>query len=222
MNDSVDSSKTAPPMLRRIEDATPFHAETNWIMAALAIAVAVGIVWWFGLPLEFDFQSPSFNPAVFVPVALIGYGLWQGVQSLRARAVGRRFGASVFEMQGECVGLGETLLGRVLTARDLNAPDGFQLRLCCVESTRQSEVAGGPPTRRRDVIRFEKRARIGAKATSVEGIAVEFVLPRDFTRSGGSRPSGQPLRWTLAIEAQVEGARYEALFGVPVTTLPLE
>lgn len=222
MERDISSAQPAAPTLRRIEDSSPFQGETSWIMAALAAAAAVGIVWGFKLPLDFDVNSPSFNPAVFVPVVLLACALWQAVKSLRALALGRRFGASAFEMQGECVGLGETLRGRVLTSRDLKAADGFHLRLRCIEATRPTDVAGGISTKQRDVIRFEKKARVDATATSTHGIAVAFEMPRDFTRRGGSEPTGGPLRWTLEVAAQVEGRPYEALFGVPVTTLPEE
>ena len=118
---------------RRIEDATPAHAATDWKMAALAIAAAVGMVWWFKLSLDFDVNAPSFNPAVFVPVVLALYGVLQAVTYLRGRSLGSRFGVSAFEMLGHTVDTGSTLRGRVLTSRDLHSPGGFRLRLQCIE-----------------------------------------------------------------------------------------
>ena len=205
------------PDTRRIDDATPFHATTDWTMAALALAAAAGIIWWFQMPLDFDVNSPSFNPAVFVPVALGLYGVVQGAKFLRARSTGLRFGASVFEMQGQAVALGGTLRGRVMTARNLAAPDGFVLQLRCIEEVRYSDQAGGGRTgSRADRIRWEATDTVQAAASSTQGVPVHFDIPTSATAKVGE--SGR-VRWTLEVEATVGGARYEAIFGVPITTL---
>jgi len=207
----------ASPTTRRIDDATPVHAATDWTMAALSIAAAVGIVWWFALPLNFDVNAPSFNPAVFVPVALVLYGAVQGVKYLRARGIGQRFGASVFEMQGHALAVAGTLRGRVITARDLAAPGGFRLRLRCIEEVHYADQAGGGRTASRaDRIRWEATATVPAAASSTQGVPVHFDVPKGATAEVVE--SGR-VRWLLEVEATVNGARYAALFGVPTTTL---
>jgi hypothetical protein len=201
---------------RRIDDSTPFHATTDWTMAALSLAAAVGMVWWFDMPLNFDVNSPSFNPAVFVPLALTAYGVVQSARFLRARRIGQRFGASVFEMQGHAVAVGGTLRGQVMTARDLAAPGGFRLRLRCIEEVRYADQAGGGRTgSRADRIRWEATDTVQAAASSSEGVPVHFDIPA--TATAAVVESG-PVRWILEVEATVDGARYEALFGVPITT----
>lgn len=202
---------------RRIDDATPVHAATDWTMAALSLTAAVAMVWWFELPLNFDVNAPSFNPAVFVPVALVLYGVVQAAKFLRARTTGRRFGASVFEMQGHALAVGGSLRGRVMTARDLAAPGGFLLRLRCVEEVRYSDQAGGGRTASRaDRIRWEATDTVQAAASSTQGVPVRFDVPA--SAAAEVVESGQ-VRWTLEVEATVDGARYESLFGVPTTTL---
>lgn len=197
---------------RRIEDSTPFHAGTDWIMAVLAIGAAVAVVWWFQLPLEFDFNSPLFNPASLLPVLLVGYGLLQAAKAVRARAVGRRFGASVFEMEGYSLSLGQSLRGRVLTARNLVAPGGFLLRLRCIEHVHFSDDAGGVKNRRKDVIHWEAERTVAAPASATDGVPVEFAIPRSAMKDAGQ----DPIRWTLEVEATVDSEPYKALFGVPV------
>ncbi len=201
------------PATRSIEDATPVHAAADWKMAALAIAAAVGIVWWFKLPLDFDVNGPSFNPAVFVPVALALYGVLQAVTFLRGRRLGNRFGVSEFEVQGHSVDIGSTLPGRVLTSRDLNAPDGFRLRLRCIEEVRYADHAGDAGTRRRDRIQWESEHTVQSPGSHSSGVPVEFAIPAS---AANGLTAGNRLRWLLEVEAMADGARYEALFGVPV------
>lgn len=205
------------PDTRRIDDATPFHATTDGTMAALSLAAAAGMMWWFEMPLDFDVNSPSFNPAVFLPVALVLYGIVQGVKYLRARSTGQRFGASVFEMQGQAVAIGGTLRGQVKTSRDLAAPGGFRLRLRCIEEVRYSDQAGGGPTdRRADRIRWEATDTVQTAGSRSPGVPVRFDIPASAI---AEVVESHRVRWTLEVEATVDGARYEALFGVPITTL---
>ncbi len=198
----------------RIEDATPVHAATDWKMAALAVAAAVGMVWWFKLPLDFDVNAPSFNPAVFVPVVLVLYGVLQAVTYLRGRRLGSRFGVSAFEMQGHTVDTGSTLRGRVLTSRDVHAPGGFRLRLRCIEEARYADHAGDAGTRRRDRILWESDHTVQSSGSRSSGVPVEFAIP---AAAANGLTAGNRVRWILDVEATADGARYEALFGVPVT-----
>ena len=200
--------------IRRIDDATPVHAATDWKMAALSIAAAVGLVWWFELPLDFDVNAPSFNPAVFVPVVLVVYGIVQALKFLRGRSVGSRFGVSTFEMHGHTVATGATLRGRVITSRNLSGPGGFLLRLRCVEEERYADHAGSHARNHRDRIQWEAEHTVQSLESSSHGVPVEFAILAD---AADGRTAGNRLRWLLEVEATVDGARYEALFGVPVT-----
>lgn len=195
----------------RIEDATPFHASVDWKMGVLALAAAAGIVWGFGLRLDFDTSAPEFNPAVFVPVLLAAYGALQLIRFLRAGAVGRRFGATVFEMQGTRLFAGDTLRGHVRTARHLPASDGFRLRVRGIESRRIHDTAGAG-WRDQDAILWEGEHTVHAADTANGGIAVEFVIPAD----AGAGAKGGPVRWTLEAMASVDGAPFSALFGLPM------
>ena len=160
------------PVTRRIEDATPFHAGTDRTMAVLSLAVAVGVVFWFKLPLNFDVNSPEFNPMVFLPVVLVLYGVAQAFKSVRGRGIVNRFGASVFEMQGNAVSVGQTLRGRVVTSRDLIATSGFRLRLRCIEEVSYAQSAGSAGDRRRDVIRWEAESTVEATESGSDGVPV--------------------------------------------------
>lgn len=205
------------PSTRRIEDATPTHVESGWIGASLCFAAAVAIVGWFRLPLEFDFDSPAFNPMVLVPVFLVGFGTFQAAKAARGTLRQRRFGASVFEMEGERVAVGGTLRGRVLTARDLEPPGGFVLRMRCIEAVRLANDRESGSRRSRDEIRWESTSKAeAAGGSSRGGIPVEFTIPRSCGKYLERGRSNEGVRWILEVSAPVDGRSYEALFGVPV------
>ena len=110
--------------------------------------------------------------------------------------------------------LGQHLRGRLITSRDLTATGGFLLRLRCVEAVRHTGI-GTPHTRTQDKIRWAEEHTVHSAASASSGVPVEFDIPLD----PGARAKGLSagvVRWLLEVEATVDGARYEALFGVPV------
>ncbi|MCY2959886.1 MAG: hypothetical protein NTY35_06940 [Planctomycetota bacterium] len=205
------------PRIHPIEDATPTHTSSAWFGAVLALAAAAGIVLWFHLPLEFDFDSPSFNPMVLVPVVLAGFGIVQTVKGVRGSIQQRRFGASCFEMEGDRVAVGGTLRGRILTARDLEPPGGFLLRMRCVESVRLTSDIGSGSKRSRDEIRWESVTKVEvADGTSRHGIPVQLAIPKSCGKYLEPGRKNDGVRWVLIVSAPVGGRNYEALFAVPV------
>lgn len=197
--------------VRRIEDSTSFHAAVDWKMGALVMAAAVASVWYFRLPLVFDPNAPEFNPAVFVPLLLLAYGAVHLGRGLRERAIGRRFGATTLEIEGHQLLPGDTLRGRIVTTRDLVAPSGFHLRLRCIASRRIGATSSSG-SRTRDEILWQAEATAISARSSGEGIPVALAIPK----RTADKAAGDPLRWTLEVEAQVDGRRFAALFGVPV------
>jgi hypothetical protein len=203
---------TDEPIVHRIEDVTPFEATGRVIMAVIGFGAALGIVAAYHDSLELDVRSPSFNPAIFVPAILALYGVWQAFQALRARRIARRFGRSVFEMQGRATHMGETLRGRILTSFRERPDDGFTVRLRAVEAVRIEETGSERGARYEDRIRHESVAHVVAPAPSVEGIPVTFEVPK--VRAKGS------LRFALDVAATVNGASYTAVFSIPAWEAP--
>ncbi len=197
---------------RRIEDATPLQAAVEWKLGVLCLAGAALFMGMFGLPRTLDFNAAGFNPLSAVPLVLAGYGTMQLGRWLLSRRGGRRFGASSFDMHQHTVRAGQQLAGRIVTARDLVAADGFRLCLRCQEHRRIADPAG-QGYRDDDRLLWESAHMVTTPRSHAEGIPVVFDIPRD----AAARASGHPLRWTLEVEASVEGARYAASFDVPVT-----
>lgn len=83
-------------------------------MAALLGTAAVGVAWWFDLPLNLDPDANNFNPIIFVP-SLLGVFALDLYSAVRGTLLARRFGASSLEIAGESVPLGGRLKGRIRT-----------------------------------------------------------------------------------------------------------
>ncbi len=197
---------------RRIEDATPQQAAVEWKVGALCLAGAAVAVAMFGLPRTLDFNAAGFNPLTAVPLVLAGYGTMQLGRWVMSRRGGRRFGASAFDMHQHTVRAGQQLVGRIVTTRDLMAADGFRLCLRCLEHRRIADPAG-QGYRDDDRLLWESAHMVTTPRSHAEGIPVAF----DISRDAAAHASGHPLRWTLEVEASVDGARYAALFDVPIT-----
>ena len=197
---------------RRIEDATPQQTAVEWKVGALCLAGAALFAGMFGLPRTFDINAAGFNPLTAVPLVLAGYGAVQLGRWALSRRSGYRFGASAFDMHQHTVRVGQQLAGRIVTTRDLAAADGFRLCLRCHEHRRLADPAG-QGYRDDDRLLWESAHMVTTPRSHTEGIPVAFDIPRD----AAAGASGHPLRWTLEVEASVDGVRFAARFDVPVT-----
>lgn len=202
----------SPTTIRRIEDATPRPARGRWIGAVCALSTAAAIVWWLDL-LAFD---RGFRPALLVALAPAILGVVQAVRAIGAELAARRFGASAFEVEGGHVDPGGELRGRVFTTRDLHPTAGFRMRLRCFESVRVASAAGSSQGRDEERVAFEIEDVVTDVASSArEGIPVRFQIPQQSARTS---TAGRGARWALDVAADVEGAHYAAVFGVPVAS----
>lgn len=225
----------------RAEDGSSFHAETNWIMAILLLGAAAGVVWYFKMPMNFDFDSPQFNPAIFVPVFLGGYGLNYLARSILGTVRAKLFGVSVLEIQGSTVRMGQTIKGVVRTPVELRPTSDYELHLQCIETFEMRGLSIDDSIRNVDRIRWEHSIRVARdSAKSKVGIPFEFTLPPPFenpdpSKSGPVIASGlaainipgmqkgiahneapRATRWILEIRAPLKGVDYYAIFGVVV------
>lgn len=195
--------------VKTIDDATASNSNVDGMMAAVLVAAAVWLVYAMGQPLVFDVTDREFNPLIVMAVLLVVGGVYYVVRAVRRRAVVSRFGTTVFEQDGFETYVGETLRGRVVTSRSLSAPDGFHLRVRCIE--RKGESFDEKRRRTSEGIVWESTHTVHT-ADSRSGIVVEFLIPTDaFAKAqlyGGD--------WTLKVDATVEGKPFEATFPLRV------
>jgi hypothetical protein len=214
-------TRTGAPPVRTIGEAASFHVGIDWLMAALLFGAAIAAALYFRVPWNFDFQSRDFNPFVFVPIVLGGFGLKFFVSALLATLRARRYGEAALEVEGEFVAPGETLRGRVRTATDLAPARGYELRLRCIEAVPHVEVGSSANRGTYDRIRWEATLEVpSAGLRSSAGIPFEFALPADVPVAGDRGLKGQ-IRWTLDVRAPGPGLDFATWFGVDVRRRPV-
>ena len=229
-----------PPPENPTEDAGGFHAVTDWVMAVLLLGAAGLAVWYFQIAWNFDFDSPKFNPMVFVPIFLGAYGLYHLTLALRGTLLGRKFGLSTMHIEGGDVRMGATIRGLIRTEAELHPAADYEIRLQCIE-TFTMRRGSGDTNRNVDRVRWEAATRVApAAVNSRQGIPFEFTLPQSFGEPATSGPGsvvasavaaiGIPglqgvfahnrapdaVRWIITIDAPLPGINYHALFGVVV------
>lgn len=196
--------------VKTIDDATASNSNVDTMMAVVMFAVGGGMLYALGQPIVLDVNDRDFNPLiVFVGLMALG-GVFYLVRGLRRRAVVGRFGTTVFEQDGFETYIGETLRGRVKTSLPLSAPDGFHLRVRCIE--RKGETFDEKRRRTRDEIIWEATQTVRT-GDSRGGIPVEFLIPP----SSLAKAKLGVGDWTLKVEATVDGKPFEATFPLRVS-----
>jgi hypothetical protein len=195
--------------ITRVDDATASGSNVDLMMAVVFGAAAAWVVSALGTPLVFNPADREFNPLLVLALILGAIGAVYVVRGIRRRAVITRFGRTVFEQEGSDVYVGETLRGRVVTARTLSAPEGFRLRVRCIEG--KGETMDEKKRRTRTAILWEASHTVHT-ASSLAGIPVEFTIPA--AALADAKFDSQ--NWTLRVDATVEGKPFEALFGLRV------
>lgn len=176
-----------PPPENLTEDAGGFHAVTDWVMAVLLLGAAGLAVWYFQIGWNFGFDSPKFNPMVFVPIFLGAYGLYHFTLALRGTLLGRKFGSSTMHLEGGDVRMGATIRGVIRTEAELHPSADYEIRLQCIE-TFVMHRGSGETNRNVDRVRWEAATRVApAAVNSRQGIPFEFTLPQSFGEPATSR-----------------------------------
>lgn len=197
------------PDIRVIDDATASNSNVDWMLAVVMLAAGGAVLYAMDWPPVLDIYDRDFNPLV-VFVALMAAGaVYYLVRSVRRRAVVSRFGTTVFEQEGHAAYVGEALRGRVKTSRPLSAPEGFTLRLRCIE--RKGESFDETRRRTRDAILWETTQTVHT-GNSQGGIPVEILIPPSALKDARLGLGD----WTLKVSAAVDSKPFEATFGLRV------
>ena len=231
----IADTQTATPT----QDAGGSHAVIDWVMAGLLLGAASLVVWYFEISWNFDFESPEFNPAVFLPIFLGAYGFYHFILALRGTLRRRKFGSSTLHVREAVVRMGGPLNGVIRTAVELHPTSDYEIRLQCIETFKMPR-GSGETSRNVDRIRWEASTKVGCgSVNSKDGIPFEFTLPSPFEKTASSEPgfmasavaaisipglqgvfahnrSPDATRWIVTIDAPLQGLNYHAIFGVIV------
>jgi hypothetical protein len=186
-------------------------------MAGLFIVLAAGAYAYFRPPLDFDFNSRDFNPFVFVPLVFLAIALSSLVPAVRGTLIGRKFGKTVFAMEGDDVELGGTLKGVIRCSVDLAPAADYVVTVQCVD-TITTTSGSDLKQHTHDRVHWEATRKTDAKSVSAkQGIPVEFRIPETALAIGDPRAKGA-VRWVLDIKAEMPGTDYAAIFPFAVTS----
>ena len=211
--------RTSPVSSRpnEIEDGTPSSASTSWFMAGLFIVLAAGAYAYFQPPLNFDVNSRDFNPFLFVPLIFLAIGARSLVPAIRGTLMGRKFGKTVFVMEGDDVELGGTLKGAIRCSVELVPTSDYVVTVQCIEAI-TSTSGSDMKQHTRDRLHWEATRRTDAKSVSAkQGIPVDFRIPESALAIGDPRAKGA-VRWVLDVSAEMPGTDYAAIFPFVVTS----
>ncbi len=195
--------------ITRFDDATASTSNVDLMTAVVLGGAGAWVVSALGTPLVVDPSNPEFNPLIVLALLLGAIGAYYFVRGVHRRRVITRFGTTVFDQEGSNVYVGETLRGRVITSRRLSAPEGFHLRLRCIE--RKGQSFDETRRRTRDAVVWEA-SQTAHPADSHAGIPVEFTIPA----SALADARFDAPDWSLKVSATVDGAAFEALFALRV------
>ncbi len=195
----MKTSVAADPVTRKVGSGDGFHTDINGYMAVLLLGAVCLFIWYFKPEWNFDFNSPSFNPAIFVPFFIGGYGLYHAILFIRGTLRSRTFGESSMQLQGLTVRMGEKMQGVIRASVELRPLSDYEIRLQCIESFVMHRMSTSESSKNVDRIRWEQTIRVPpAGINSKEGIPFEFTLPAPFDKTGAA--AGNPTPPKSAIE----------------------
>ena len=148
------------PFIRKVGSGDGFHTDVNGIVAILLLGAVGGFIWFFKPEWNFDFNSPNFNPAIFVPFFIGGYGLYHAVLCVRGNLRARTFGESSMHIQGLTVRMGEKMNGVIRASVELRPRSDYEIRLQCIETFGMHRSSASESSRNVDRIRWEETIRV--------------------------------------------------------------
>ena len=172
-------------------------------------SVAIGLAVLRKPELQHDFPLVIAGLFPLVTLTLLG-------RAIRKTAQRFRFGKSVLELATFPGVIGGHLLGVVYTPVKLQATDGFDVALSCVQRV---ITAHGKNQTAHDVVIWHEEQHLVRAAMEQDmtrtAILVGFQIPRECQPSFHAAGSND-IRWKLRVRAKVPGVDYESTFEVPV------
>jgi len=196
-------------------DANAANAFSDFLLGVTLWLFAVGLTWYFELPLNFDVTDRDFNPLSFVPVLLGAIGTYQLIRASFRQWRSRKFGASTLEV-GQAR-RGQKLSGTVRTPVDLAATGDYTIILKCIRTTQRGSDERAHHV---DELLWEDKWIVKSDAVrSSAGIPFQFMIPSNLPVSKGApvqSTSDGDVRWVLTANAPMPGLDYYAPFAIRV------
>lgn len=149
---------------------------------------------------------------------LVGAGL--AAYAVYAALQWRKFGNSEFEMFSNPGVLGGYLEGRINTNIRSRSGDGFRLTLSCIRSETTGSGKNGST---REKTLWQDTATVPASALLAgprgASVPVRFAIPYDAAPESDPDAS-DPVKWRLAVAAELPGVDFSTHFTVPVFKTP--
>ncbi len=208
MRDSIEEIYT-----QEIESGSGDQTSIHWMMALLCF-VGIGVFFYFGeVELNFEMNSPDFNPLVVIPGALAFGGIVSFVMAAKGTLRSRRFGRVCFKMTGDSY-IGGTLRGTIVTPTDVYPSEDWDIRLQLLETITYSSSNKAKKTR--DKVHLEFKGNVPRQGCSSRtGIPVDIQIPES-ARHAINKIKG-PYRWVLVIEAPFDtGVDFSYSFGIRI------
>jgi hypothetical protein len=172
-----------------------------WVMWGVA-AFWNSISWFFAVMVfsEHKQPSPSWFVLIFPMVGL--FLIWQAIRQTRQWM---KYGESYLELTDGPGVIGGTLAGRIQLSRFMRVEDGFRMRLSCMGIDSSGDSSS-------ESALWQKEMPSAAGGT--ETIPVAFHIPAE--RQETMSQQNYRIAWRLTATGQLDGAKYEAKFEVPV------
>jgi hypothetical protein len=203
----------------------PWRARGDWASGRIAalgsaeslaagLKVLAGAWLIFSLPLIFrmpDLIRESIVGAViatiFPAVCILIY-----LAARQQTQIFRRFGEPTLHLSAVPGVVGGQLAGEVRIPRTLRPPDGFQVKISCLELIRRGKMS-------REVALWKEEQQVPVPAfdddANVTSIPFRFAIPNE-CRETSRIAERRPIRWMLEVRAQLPGLPFRTSFEVPV------
>jgi len=182
---------------------------------AVMFFLSAAVIVVFGAIYSGAFSRGGISGDSIDPVMLVFFGvpaLLAMTFGIRATLRNRKFGRSVFKMATVPGLIGGKLEGKIEVGTRLEPPEGFEVRLRCLNITGSGKNA-------RIHTLWEERQTVRSSAPvddpTHSAIPVSFTIPADCPETDDTNPADQ-ISWQLEARAEVPGVNYLARFEVPV------
>lgn len=207
------------PWLANPQWATGQIRESAGATVSVPILAAIGVYWNIAAAPLYSALRDVFAEDTsgwrWISLVFIAIGIGLVIAFFHQFFSLRKFGRSVLQLASTPGVIGGQLAGVIQIPRPLDAPDGFRLKLSCVQTT-------GSGKNKHEHVRWQAERIVTQPMNDGGGttaVPVLFAIPFDCPDSSPPDGSGR-IAWQLEASARMPGVDYRAKFDVPVFKTP--